>query len=172
VLPIVGKLGDIYGRKWITIAGVAVFIAASAFCGMATSMSWLIIGRGLQGLGGGMLLATVFTLVADIFPDLRDRARYQGLLFSVFALSSVIGPILGGWITDSLGWRWVFYVNLPLGLLTLVILPRVLPQSARQGNARIDYLGALTITIAIIALLLALELQQFQIWDSTLKIIQ
>lgn len=158
VLPIVGKLGDIYGRKWITIAGVAVFVGASAFCGIARSMSWLIIGRGFQGLGGGMLLATVFTLVADIFPDLRDRARYQGFLFSVFALSSVIGPVLGGWITDNLGWRWVFYVNLPLGLLALVVLPRVLPQSIRQRGARIDYWGAITITIAIVALLLALEL--------------
>jgi MFS family permease len=157
VLPIVGKLGDIYGRKWITVAGVAVFVGASAFCGAATNMPWLIVGRGIQGLGGGMILSTVFTLVADIFPDLRDRARYQGLLFSVFALSSVVGPILGGWITDTLGWRWVFYVNLPLGLLSLVVLPRVLPQSPRQAGARIDYLGSLTITISVVALLLALK---------------
>ena len=157
VLPIVGKLGDLYGRKWLTIAGVAIFVGASAFCGAAMNMPWLIVGRGIQGLGGGMLFSSVFTLVADIFPDLRDRARYQGLLFSVFALSSVVGPVLGGWITDSLGWRWVFYVNLPLGLLSLVILPRVLPQTPRQQGARIDYLGAVTITIAVVSLLLALE---------------
>lgn len=157
VLPIVGKLGDLYGRKWLTIIGVAIFVGASAFCGIAPNMPWLIVGRGIQGLGGGMLFSSVFTLVADIFPDLRDRARYQGMLFSVFALSSVVGPVIGGWITDNLGWRWVFYVNLPLGLLSLVILPRVLPQSARQPGARIDYLGALAITISVVALLLALE---------------
>src|SRR5919199_4553740 len=157
ILPIIGKLGDVYGRKWITVAGVAVFVGASAFCGLATNMPWLIVGRGIQGLGGGMLFSSVFTLVADIFPDVRDRARYQGLLFSVFALSSVVGPVLGGWITDNLGWRWVFYVNLPLGLLSLVILPRVLPQTPRQTGARIDYLGSVTITVAVVALLLALE---------------
>ncbi len=156
-IPIVGKLGDLYGRKWITVAGVALFVASSAFCGMATSMLWLIIGRGVQGLGGGMLFSTTFALVADIFPDLKDRARYQGLLFSVFGLSSVLGPVLGGWITDSLSWRWVFYVNLPPGILALGILPRVLPQSPRQANGRIDILGALTITISAVALLLALE---------------
>jgi MFS family permease len=103
-------------------------------------------------------MATVFALVADIFPDLRERARYQGMLFSVFALSSVVGPVLGGWITDSFSWRWVFYINLPLGMLALAMLPIVLPQSVRQGNPRIDYLGALTSTIAVIALLLSLEL--------------
>ncbi|NTW03119.1 MAG: MFS transporter [Oscillochloris sp.] len=158
VLPIIGKFGDIYGRKWITIIGVALFVASSAFCGMATSMPWLIIGRGIQGLGGGAILATVFTLVADIFPDLRDRARYQGMLFSVFALSSVIGPIVGGWITDTIGWRWVFYVNLPLGMFALFVLPRVLPQNVRQHNTRIDYWGALAMSIFVIALLLAFEL--------------
>jgi EmrB/QacA subfamily drug resistance transporter len=156
-IPIVGKLGDLYGRKWITIAGVAIFVASSAMCGMATSMLWLIIWRGLQGLGGGMLFSTIFALVADIYPDLKDRARYQGLLFSVFAVSSVIGPVAGGWITDSLSWRWVFYVNLPLGLLALGVLPLVLPQNPRQPKARIDYLGALTITTSVVALLLALE---------------
>ncbi len=157
VLPIVGKLGDLYGRKWPTIAGVAIFVGASAFCGAATTMPWLIVGRGIQGLGGGMLFSSAFALVADLFPDLRDRARYQGMLFSVFALSSVIGPVIGGWITDSLGWRWVFYVNLPLGLFSLAILPRVLPQTPRQARGRIDYLGAVTITIAVVALLLAVE---------------
>ncbi|HPE60272.1 MAG TPA: MDR family MFS transporter [Thiolinea sp.] len=156
-LPIMGKLGDIYGRKWIAISGVLVFVAASAFCGMATSMLWLIVGRALQGIGAGIIMATTFTLVADIFPDLRERARYQGILFAVFALSSVIGPPLGGWITDLWGWRWIFYINLPLGLLSLLVLPKVLPQSMPRPHARIDVLGALSISICIIALLMALE---------------
>ena len=157
VIPIVGKLGDMYGRKWITVIGVALFVGASAFCGLATSMPWLIVWRGIQGLGGGMLLSTVFALVADIFPNLKDRARYQGILFSVFALSSVVGPVLGGWITDSLNWRWVFYVNLPLGLLALAVLPFVLPQSKRKPNAKIDLAGATLITISVVALLLSVE---------------
>jgi EmrB/QacA subfamily drug resistance transporter len=158
VIPIVGKLGDLYGRKWITVAGVVLFVAMSALCGLAWSMPALVLFRGLQGLGGGMLMATVFTLVADIFPDLRDRARYQGFLFATFSLSSVVGPVLGGWITDSISWRWVFYVKLPLGLLALAVLPAVLPKTARQPGAKIDYLGALASTLAVVGLLGALEL--------------
>ncbi|MEZ5535858.1 MAG: MDR family MFS transporter [Thiolinea sp.] len=158
VLPIVGKLGDLFGRKWMTLGGVGIFLAASGFCGIADSMGWLIAGRGLQGIGSGMIMATVFAQVADIFPDLRDRARYQGLLFAVFALSSVIGPPLGGWITDTFSWRWIFYINLPLGLFSVLVLPKVLPQSKSKPGAKIDYRGALTISISIIGLLLGLEL--------------
>lgn len=157
-LPLAGKLGDRLGRKWLAIGGVVLFVAASAFCGVADSMPWLIVGRGLQGAGAGVIMATVFTLVADIFPDLRERARYQGMLFAVFALSSVIGPLLGGWITDNFGWRWIFYINLPLGLLSLLVLPRVLPQSAPKPHTRMDYWGALSISLAIIGLLLGVEL--------------
>lgn len=169
VIPIVGKLGDLYGRKWITVAGVIVFVGTSALCGLAWSMPLLVLFRGLQGLGGGMLMATVFTLVADVFPDLRDRARYQGRLFAVFSLSSVIGPVLGGWITDSLSWRWVFYINIPLGLLALVVLPAVLPTTARQREVRIDYLGALASTLAVVGALGALELVSAgEAWSSPL----
>lgn len=158
VIPIIGKLGDLFGRKWITIWGVVAFVGASALCGFATSMPALVLFRGLQGLGGGVLLATVFAQIADIFPDIKDRARYQGLIFATFSLSGMLGPVLGGWITDSLGWRWVFYINLPLCLLALAVLPLVLPQSIRQGRVRIDYWGALLSSSAIIGLLVALEL--------------
>jgi len=157
-LPIVGKLGDLYGRKWFVIGGIAVFMAASALCGIAQDMTQLILFRGLQGIGAGMILATVFTMVADVFPDMRDRARYQGLLFSVFAFSSVLGPILGGWITDALGWRWLFYVNVPIGILAFVVLPAVLPAGKRRTNVSIDYAGAVTIVVAVVALLLSMEL--------------
>jgi EmrB/QacA subfamily drug resistance transporter len=171
VIPIVGKLGDMYGRKWLTIIGVVVFLVTSALCGTAQSMIWLIIGRGLQGIGGGMIFATTFTLVADIYPDLKERARSQGLLFSVFTLSSIIGPVLGGWITDSIGWRWLFYINIPLGLATLFILARVLPQNPRQANAKIDYWGAITSAIGVIALLLSVELLNFGFtWSSPIVI--
>lgn len=167
VIPIVGKLGDLFGRKWITIAGVVAFLGASALCGLATSMPALVIFRGLQGIGGGMLFATVFALVADIFPDIRARARYQGLIFAMFSLSGMVGPVLGGWITDSLGWRWVFYINVPLCLLALAVLPVVLPQSIRQPRVRIDYAGALLSSATIVGLLLALELVGAgQAWSS------
>ena len=111
----------------------------------------------MQGPGGGILFASVFALIADIFPDPTVRARYQGFCSPCFRFSSLMGPVLGGWITDTIGWRWVFYVNLPPGLLALAVLPLVLPHGARRANARIDFWGALTSAIAIVALLLALE---------------
>src|SRR5919112_131722 len=121
MIPVIGKLGDIYGRKWFIIAGVAIFLAASALCGAAWGMTELILFRGLQGLGAGMIFSNIFTSVADIFPDPARRAKYQGVFFSVFALTSVIGPTMGGWITDNLSWRWVFYINLPLGIFSLLL---------------------------------------------------
>jgi len=171
VIPIVGKLGDMYGRKWLTIIGVAIFLLTSALCGASPNMIWLIVARGLQGIGGGMIFSTTFTLVADIYPDLKERARNQGLLFSVFTLSSVIGPVLGGWITDAFGWRWLFYINIPLGLATLFILARVLPQNPRQENAKIDYWGSVTSAIGVIALLLSVELLNFGFsWSSPIVV--
>ena len=157
MIPVIGKLGDIYGRKWFIVAGIFVFLIGSALCGAAWGMTELILFRGVQGLGAGMIFANIFTSVADIFPDPARRAKFQGIFFGVFALSSVIGPTMGGWITDNLDWRWVFYVNLPLGVFSLFALPAVLPQSARRFDAKIDYLGAVTITASVVSLLLALS---------------
>ena len=157
MIPVIGKLGDIYGRKWFIVAGIFVFLVGSALCGAAWGMTELILFRGVQGLGAGMIIANIFTSVADIFPDPARRAKFQGIFFGVFALSSVVGPTLGGWITDSFDWRWVFYVNLPLGVFSLFALPVVLPQSARRLEAKIDYLGATTITASVVSLLLALS---------------
>ena len=168
MIPVIGKLGDIYGRKWFILGGILVFLVGSALCGAAWGMTELIIFRGIQGLGAGMIFANIFTSVADIFPDPARRAKYQGLFFSVFALSSVVGPAMGGWITDNLDWRWVFYVNLPLGLFSLLALPFVLPQSGRRRDARIDYAGAVTITASVVALLLALSwVGEGYEWDAT-----
>lgn len=157
MIPVIGKLGDIYGRKWFIVAGIFVFLVGSALCGAAWGMTELILFRGVQGLGAGMIFANIFTSVADIFPDPARRAKFQGIFFGVFALSSVIGPTMGGWITDNLDWRWVFYVNLPLGVFSLFALPAVLPQSARRLEAKIDYLGAATVTASVVALLLSLS---------------
>jgi MFS family permease len=157
MIPLIGKLGDIYGRKWFIVSGIVVFLIGSALCGAAWGMDELILFRGIQGLGAGMIFSNVFTSIADIFPDPANRARYQGVFSAVFALSSVVGPILGGWITDNLDWRWVFYINLPLGIFSLFALPIVLPQSGQRRQVRIDYLGATTITASVVSLLLALS---------------
>ena len=157
MIPVIGKLGDIYGRKWFILAGIAIFLVGSALCGLAWGMTELIIFRGIQGLGAGFIFSNIFTSIADVFPDPARRAKYQGIFFGVFSLSSVIGPTTGGWITDNLDWRWVFYINLPLGIFSLFVLPIVLPQSGQQRRAKIDYLGAATITASVVALLLALS---------------
>src|SRR5919106_5311746 len=167
MIPVIGKLGDIYGRKWFIVSGVVVFLVGSALCGAAWGMIELIIFRGIQGLGAGMIFSNIFTSVADIFPDPARRAKYQGIFFSVFALSSVVGPTLGGWITDNLDWRWVFYINLPLGIFSLFALPIVLPQSRQRRRAKIDFLGSATITASVVALLLALSwVGQGDAWDA------
>jgi EmrB/QacA subfamily drug resistance transporter len=168
MIPIIGKLGDVYGRKWFIVSGIMVFLIGSVLCGAAWGMTELIIFRGIQGLGAGMIFSNVFTSVADIFPDPANRARYQGLFSAVFALSSVVGPLLGGWITDNVDWRWIFYVNVPLGVFSLFALPFVLPQSGqRRRRARIDYLGATTITASVVSLLLALSwVGQGDAWTS------
>ena len=172
MIPVIGKLGDIYGRKWFIIAGVVIFLAASALCGAAWGMTELILFRGLQGLGAGMIFSNIFTSVADIFPDPARRAKYQGVFFSVFALTSVIGPTMGGWITDNLSWRWVFYINLPLGVFSLFALPVVLRQGTRRLGVKIDYLGAATITASVVSLLLALSwVGEGYDWDATRVVI-
>jgi EmrB/QacA subfamily drug resistance transporter len=157
VVPIAGKLSDIYGRKLFLIGGTALFILASALCGLSQDLTQLIVFRGLQGVGGGVLLAMVFTTVSSIFPPAR-RGRVQGVFTSVFGFASVVGPLVGGYLTDALSWRWVFYVNLPLGLIALAVLwygfPNIRPQ---RTDRPIDVLGAVTLVAAVVPLLLALS---------------
>ena len=167
MIPVIGKLGDIYGRKWFIVSGIVVFLVGSTLCGAAWGMIELVIFRGIQGLGAGMIFANIFTSVADVFPDPARRAKYQGVFFGVFALSSVVGPTLGGWITDNLDWRWIFYINVPLGIFSLFALPFVLPQSGQRRRVKIDYLGAATITASVVALLLSLSwVGQGDAWDA------
>jgi EmrB/QacA subfamily drug resistance transporter len=157
VVPIAGKLTDLYGRRVFLLGGVAAFLIASGLCGVAQDMTQLIVFRGLQGLGGGVLMATVFAAISALFPP-RERARYQGLFGGIFALASVVGPLIGGYLTDSLSWRWVFYVNLPVGFIALAML-WAFPESVqpRQGRSRIDFAGATTLVAGVIPLLLALS---------------
>jgi EmrB/QacA subfamily drug resistance transporter len=138
---------------------VIIFVGASALAGAAQTMMWLVLARGVQGIGAGMLHATAFTSVSDMFPQPARRARWQGLITSTFAVASVVGPVLGGVMTESLGWRSVFYINLPVGILAFTLVQIFLPAdlSPRAERARIDWAGAATITIAISSLLLMVE---------------
>jgi EmrB/QacA subfamily drug resistance transporter len=159
MVPIMGKLGDLYGRKPFVLLSVVIFVGASALGGAAQSMIWLVVARGIQGIGAGMLQATAFTSVSDMFPQPARRARWQGLITSTFAVASAVGPVMGGILTESWGWRSVFYINLPVGIVALALIQLTLPAnlSPRAQNARIDWAGAATITVAISALLLVVE---------------
>src|SRR3954454_22298077 len=151
-VPIFGKLSDIYGRKWIFLRGAVIFVVASAFCGAAgdlplpmDGMNQLILFRGIQGIGGGMISGIVFAVIGDIFPP-AQRAKFQGLFSGVFGLSSVFGPTLGGWITDNFSWRWVFYVNLPVGIIAIAVLFFFFPYFKPEGVKRsIDWAGVATL---------------------------
>jgi EmrB/QacA subfamily drug resistance transporter len=153
VTPLYGKLGDLYGRKPVLQTAVVIFLAGSALCGVAQSMTMLIAFRAVQGLGAGGLIVLTQAVVGDIVPP-RDRGRYQGIFGGVFGLASVAGPLLGGIIVESASWRWVFYVNLPIGLVALVVLSATLPATQRRGRPAIDYLGAGLLAAGLSAIVL------------------
>lgn len=173
-VPIYGKLGDLYSRKPILIAGVAIFLFGSALCGLSGEfgdlpligggMAQLVVFRAIQGIGGGALFSSAFAIVAEIFSP-RERGKYMGLLGAMFALASIIGPAVGGFLTDYAtssffgyeiaGWRWVFYVNLPLGLIALALIIYKMPRLAHRAVGRVDYLGALLVVTTFVPLLLA-----------------
>ena len=155
-VPIVGKLTDMYGRKPFYMAGIAILIAGSALAGSSQSMGQLIAFRAVQGLGAGMIMGIAFAIVADVFPP-RERGKWSGLLSAVFASASVIGPLIGGTLTDQVHWRWVFYVNLPLGGLALTVLALGMPalRPSRPG-VRLDYGGIALLCMTVVPLLLAL----------------
>ncbi|HEX3013504.1 MAG TPA: MDR family MFS transporter [Methanobacterium sp.] len=153
-----GKLSDIYGRKSVIIPGIILFVIASVMCGFSANIFELILFRGIQGIGGGILLSIPFVLVGEIF-SARDRAKYMGILASVFGISSVLGPILGGVITDTIGWRWIFFVNVPVGIAAVALLAYSLPNFKLDGVKKvIDYSGIVTFALALSGLFLALTL--------------
>jgi EmrB/QacA subfamily drug resistance transporter len=156
-IPITGKLTDLYGRKYFYIGGIGIFVLASIACGFSNTMNQIIIFRGIQGIGAGVMMANAFTVIGDLFPP-AVRGKYQGLMSAVFGVSAVIGPTLGGYITDNLSWHWVFFVNIPLGVLVIVLFfiffPHIKPDNLKHS---IDYPGVAMLILAVVPLMLALS---------------
>jgi EmrB/QacA subfamily drug resistance transporter len=154
-VPLYGKIGDVYGRKRLMLFAIVVFLVGSALCGLAQNMTQLVIFRAVQGLGAGGLIPLAMAVVGAIVPP-RDRGRYQGLIGSVFGAASIIGPAVGGLIVDHTTWRWIFYVNLPVGALAFAVISVTMPRRAPQTDRSIDWGGAALLALSSTALLLGL----------------
>jgi EmrB/QacA subfamily drug resistance transporter len=162
--PIYGKLSDLYGRRPIFIWAVGLFLAASVFAGLSQEMWPFILARGLQGLGGGAVFPIAFAIIADLYPP-EERAKYGALFGAVFGLSSVVGPLLGGFITDTFDWPWIFFLNVPLGLISMAVCWRLLPPIKNvEAGRNIDYVGAGLFTAALIPILLGLSNKRELAW--------
>jgi EmrB/QacA subfamily drug resistance transporter len=160
-IPIFGRLGDMFGRKPFLLAAIVLFTVASVLCGLATNMLLLVLARGLQGIGGGILIGTVFATVADLFPDPRLRLRWLVFVSSAFGIANVVGPTLGGMLTQYGGWRLVFFVNVPLGLVSLLFVRRFLPALRHPRTAslkQLDWVGALVLALTFGLLQVLIEL--------------
>src|SRR5712692_1951390 len=165
-VPVVGKLSDLFGRRPFYIAGLSLFLFGSAISGLSQNMRGLIAARALTGIGGGAMMALAVTTIGDIFSP-RQRGRWTGLIVSVFGLGSIVGPLVGGFITDHFGWRWVFLVNLPLGLIGLVLIAVLLPKLVGRGRVRVDWLGIVLLVSGVVPLLIALTWAGITYpWDS------
>jgi EmrB/QacA subfamily drug resistance transporter len=154
-VPIWGRLSDLYGRRRLYLAGIVIFIVGSALSGAANSMTALIVYRALQGLGAGAVIPLSMTIVGELY-SLEERARTQALFSGVWGVASIAGPLVGGYVTDALSWRWVFYLNLPFGLLAIGLIATAYPPTSHTTNARVDWLGAALLFSGVTALLIAL----------------
>jgi EmrB/QacA subfamily drug resistance transporter len=151
--PLYGKFGDLYGRKIVLQVAIAVFLVGSALCGIAQNMVQLIVFRALEGIGGGGLIVITISVIGDLIPP-RERGRYQGFFGAVFGTATIVGPLVGGFLVDQLSWRWIFYINLPTGILAMAVIAAVLPSRSTRRRHAIDYAGALLLTAALSAVIL------------------
>jgi EmrB/QacA subfamily drug resistance transporter len=157
VTPLYGKLGDLFGRKVVLQSGILLFLAGSVLCGMSQTMGQLILFRFVQGLGGGGLMVTTMAVVGDVVPP-RERGRYQGIFGAVFGVSSIAGPLLGGYFTTHWSWRWIFYINIPLGMVALGVIAATLPARAERIRRAIDFAGAGLLAVTLTSMILAADL--------------
>ncbi|HEU5348639.1 MAG TPA: MFS transporter [Ktedonobacterales bacterium] len=154
MMPVYGKLSDMYGRRLFFLGSMVIFLAGSALAGASQSTEQLIVWRVLQGIGGGAIMPIVSSIIGDVFPP-AERGKWQGVTISVWGIASILGPPFGGWITDTWGWRWIFYINMPIGAVAFAITAFTLQRHISRHNHAVDYLGVLTLAAATTPLLLA-----------------
>src|SRR3954469_21696405 len=163
-VPFWGKLSDIYGRKPIFMIGIVIFLIGSALSGLSQNMGMLILFRGIQGIGAGSLFPVALAVIGDLFTP-QERGKYQGLFGAVFGIAFVAGPLIGGWLTENLSWHWIFYVNIPIGIVALLVIQRLLPTVKTASATRnFDVVGGIIFTIAMVFLLVGLTNKQFGDW--------
>lgn len=165
VAPLYGKIGDLYGRRNTVFVSVGLFLLGSALCGIANSMTFLILARALQGLGGGGLFVLALSVIGDVIPP-RERGRVQGLFAAVFSVASVVGPLLGGWFVEAFTWHWIFYINIPFGALAVAGFAIAFKPTGRRVKHKIDWWGALTLSLTLASLTLATSLGSQLGWTS------
>src|SRR4029079_12646842 len=163
-VPFWGKLSDLYGRKPIFMIGIVIFLIGSALSGLSQNMAMLILFRGIQGIGAGSLFPVALAVIGDLFTP-QERGKYQGLFGAVFGVAFVAGPLIGGFLTENVGWHWIFYVNIPIGIVALIVIRALLPVvRTRSATRNFDILGGAIFTVAISFLLVGLTNKQFGEW--------